>query len=479
MEKLNIDCLILIINELRKYRKSLFSCLLVNKEWCYLIVPILWEKYPYYFNHEKSKEKFSDTILSCLPISSKQLLFDNDIKLPSTILLKPLTFNYVSFCKFLRDENIDNIINVVFKEEILNKENYSKKRNVLEQEIYKLFISQCKNIKELEWETSQPLPSFPGAQTCFSQLYGLSIDLYFVNSNDLYEMAQICKNLNVIYVYNYSQDISGLISLIDAQGNLKSVSINFHVKRGTCEEISKALARKGCTINKLSLYGSVGVIPHSFLTSLVNLKDLTINHDCESDEEIKELQQCLAISNFPDLQSLDIGDDLLCFKALAMLIDKTKGYVSDVSIYASNKSVENTGMLLEAISNHCPKIEYLNTHLGPKDLIYLKSLLMNCRNLISICLNSLYDEDDDIGDELLGILTKFSPKSLTDITISGDWEYSIEVFENFFESYRDRKLLCFDINDDVGEYITIEHVDVVNKYYDEGIVVNSNLLDYI
>jgi hypothetical protein len=50
------------------------------------------------------------------------------------------------------------------------------------------------------------------------------------------------------------------------------------------------------------------------------------------------------------------------------------------------------------------KIKYLITHLGPKDLIYLKSLLMNCRNLKEIYLNSL-----NVRDKLLDIITKFSP----------------------------------------------------------------------
>ncbi|PKY19316.1 hypothetical protein RhiirB3_432350 [Rhizophagus irregularis] len=50
-----------------------------------------------------------------------------------------------------------------------------------------------------------------------SHLYSLNIDINSVNSNDLYEMAQICKNLNELIVDNCSQDIPGLIYLIDAQ----------------------------------------------------------------------------------------------------------------------------------------------------------------------------------------------------------------------------------------------------------------------
>jgi hypothetical protein len=474
MEKLNIDCLILIFNNLWTDNNSLYSCLLVNKEWCHLIVPILWEKHCMHVGDENIKI-ISNIIFSCLSTSSQQLLFDNDIKLPLTILSKSPMFNYVSFCKFLEAYVINKIINVVFKVENLEFD----KRNLLEQEVYKLFISQCKSIKSLGWKTYQPLPSFPGALTCFSQLYELSIDLYYVNSNNLYEMAQICKNLNTLYVYNYCQDIPGLISLIDTQRYLKNVSFYCDIKKGACEETSNALAKKGSTINHLTLQRSVGIISYSFLTSLINLKYLQIYRNSKIYKGIKELQEYLAISKFPDLQSLRFSNDFSCFKELAMLIEKTKGNISNVSIYTSNKSAENTGMLLKAISNHCPKIEHLHTYLGPKDLIYLESLLKNCKNLISIDLNSL-NEINDIGDKLLDILTKFSPKSLNYIAISGDWEYSIDAFKQFFESYRERKLCFFDIssnNNVIGNYITIEHLNVVKEFFDEGIIEGSNLLD--
>src|SRR3954454_6274350 len=161
MKKLHIDCLILIFNQLDK--NSLYSCLLVNKEWCDIVVPILWKQH-------KWEEKLLNTILSCLPFSSKQLLSDNDIKLPLTILSKSTLFNYISFCKFPNFYVMDKIIKEEFHAGDLNK------KFLLEQEIYKLFVSQCKNITKLLWETSQPLSLFPGASTCFPQLYSLGID---------------------------------------------------------------------------------------------------------------------------------------------------------------------------------------------------------------------------------------------------------------------------------------------------------------
>ncbi|CAB4439302.1 unnamed protein product [Rhizophagus irregularis] len=194
-------------------------------------------------------------------------------------------------------------------------------------------------------------------------------------------------------------------------------------------ELDEALARKGCTINNITLFCLVGVISHSFLTSLVNLKRLSICYRLKSYEGI-EFKKYLANTIFPDLRSLIINDDSSCFKELAMLIEKTKGNISDVSIKTLDISVENTGMLLKAISNHCPKIEQLTTHLGPNDLIYVRSLLMNCKILVRLTLDSLNscNENNGIGDELLDILTKFSLKTLTYITINGNLVYSIDAF---------------------------------------------------
>ena len=73
--------------------------------------------FPVTDNHKESKIKLYNTILSCLPSGSKKLLSDNDIKLPSTILLKTPSFNYVSLCKFLEAARIFNeIIKIVFGE---------------------------------------------------------------------------------------------------------------------------------------------------------------------------------------------------------------------------------------------------------------------------------------------------------------------------------------------------------------------------
>src|SRR3954453_3288350 len=113
MINFKVDFFNLIFNELRD-KNSLHSCLLVNKEWCNIVVPILWKEYSLHGENSQN-EKLFNTILSCLPSSSKQLLFYNDIKLPSTILLKTPLFNYIRFCKFPKTDFINKIIKMVYK----------------------------------------------------------------------------------------------------------------------------------------------------------------------------------------------------------------------------------------------------------------------------------------------------------------------------------------------------------------------------
>ena len=87
----------------------------------------------------------------------------------------------------------------------------------MEQEIYKLFINNCKNINEFNWVVTYPISQYPGASTCFSQLYALNVDLEFVVLAELFEMARICQNIENLEIRNCNGDLTGLIMFINTQ----------------------------------------------------------------------------------------------------------------------------------------------------------------------------------------------------------------------------------------------------------------------
>src|ERR1044071_5725528 len=90
MAQLVEDCLRIIFIELESDQSSLYSCILVNRLWCRIAVPILW-KHPYKIGNFNETipsycYKLYKTIIYLLPTSSKQLLCDNFNKLFVPIL---------------------------------------------------------------------------------------------------------------------------------------------------------------------------------------------------------------------------------------------------------------------------------------------------------------------------------------------------------------------------------------------------------
>ncbi|CAG8465898.1 11154_t:CDS:1 [Funneliformis mosseae] len=95
------DCLYEIFKYLEKDKFTLYTCLFVNRRWCETSVQLLWRNV---FNY--------NTLIKCLPDDSKEILFKNEIILPSLNSNPPL-FNYVSFVKSLSINEISRTIEVI------------------------------------------------------------------------------------------------------------------------------------------------------------------------------------------------------------------------------------------------------------------------------------------------------------------------------------------------------------------------------
>src|SRR5437868_4183288 len=114
------DCLRIIFTELQHNRRSLYSCILVNRFWCQIAIPILWKgPNPYHHgdNPSPSFRKLYSTIIYFLPESSKQLLIDSNIILPSTAFSNKPLFNYISFFSKISASFIKQMINSLIKKD--------------------------------------------------------------------------------------------------------------------------------------------------------------------------------------------------------------------------------------------------------------------------------------------------------------------------------------------------------------------------
>src|SRR5687768_12479473 len=133
------DCLYEIFEHLKDKRlerdvTSLHSCLLVSRFWCEVAVWILWENT---WNVKFDSSKLIGTLISCLPDESKDLLYKNEIFIPTPTSNPPL-FNYISFIKILPISFIDRIIEDTLKlQPIKTSRNFKHNKNLIFQELLK------------------------------------------------------------------------------------------------------------------------------------------------------------------------------------------------------------------------------------------------------------------------------------------------------------------------------------------------------
>src|SRR5260363_203695 len=90
MITLPLDCYDIIFNNLRHNYKNLFSCALVNRQWCRIIMPILWSEPKKHFKNIKLIRIFLLTLNS----EEQAPLIPFKLNLPS--YPRPL-FEYTSY----------------------------------------------------------------------------------------------------------------------------------------------------------------------------------------------------------------------------------------------------------------------------------------------------------------------------------------------------------------------------------------------
>ncbi|CAI2177213.1 14841_t:CDS:1 [Funneliformis geosporum] len=100
------DCLLDIFNHLKDDGSSLYSCVLVNRLWCRLVIPILWSQ-PFELSSEERHLKIIKTYFSCLSDIDKIRLLNQEIILPDP---RPF-FNYPKYLKKFNSKKFGLAIN--------------------------------------------------------------------------------------------------------------------------------------------------------------------------------------------------------------------------------------------------------------------------------------------------------------------------------------------------------------------------------
>ncbi|RIA89252.1 hypothetical protein C1645_825142 [Glomus cerebriforme] len=308
---LPVDCLNEIFEYLEDDKIILHSCLFVNRPWCEIVVRILWRniwnfRYSVDYMPYRTHVPISiiSTLISCLPNESKDFLNKNGLFISTPTSKSPL-FNYPSFIKVLSISKFDEMIQHILEKQQSINLSLDFNKHLIAQEIIKMFMNQIPSLKKLYYLNNyKNIPFnihftyFPKAKDCLIDLSELccSSDVY---SEFFYQLSQICHNLQSLTIEFRDSISNGLADFISVQNNLKILNLlSFGSKDWT--DIISVLTKLSNTLIKLSVHGGENDVPMSFITSYLNLQELTLIGQVS----FKELQYVI----LPNLKILKIPE---------------------------------------------------------------------------------------------------------------------------------------------------------------------------
>jgi hypothetical protein len=475
MLELNKDVIFLILEELKDDQKSLHSCLLVNKTWCETTVPILWKIPELYFpNDRNTKLKLLNVILLHLSEESRNYLKDQGIEFFITKKYQRPFFNYISFWRNLNLYLLEEILNVSVSFEIIKK----SKLSIVRDEILKLFIN--KNTKFINLYIPQQfnyqIHAISGVERCFSELECLRCDAN-IDQDILKGLSKISKSIKKlrfddIMQYKDHNKNAGIISLIEAQENLKDVCFNCHSNirdESYCVSLEESLIKNANNIHHLKLDWTPIT---NTLSQLVNLTSLDMNLSLIN----FSLMKLPHYTNWNYLKNLSLPalkilrTQQVPSKILASLIENTRGYLTEISI--CYEGIDNK-KLIQAIYQNCSNLKYLKLSFINDDIFELENLLIKCKDLNGLVIIIFENEPD--WDNLFKVLVRSSPINLFKFKFSSFRTLKLETLKFFFDNWNDRHPILLQTNSLYSLYSTNTEKqqqinNLVRKYKTKGVV---------
>ncbi|CAG8446311.1 9917_t:CDS:2 [Funneliformis caledonium] len=465
--RLPADCLREIFEFLHDDTKSLHSFLLINRLWCETTVPILWRNTRNWLSNshfnDKSTQILFTTLLSCLPEDSKKLLSDNGIIIPPPTAQPPL-FEYAAFCRRLYYNDICYIVEVAIGDRQLGNSRNLYGKHLIKQEMFRMFLTRCSTIDFLDISDRNvpdlPLPYFAGAETSLSHLCELRCNME-IPPSIFYRMAQICRNIESLFIGYYPFDNDGLATLIEVQKRLKNFECQSQIRyTETLEDkppyvnIASALATCSNTLTNLTFGGDLICIPSSTIAEIVNLQVLKLDFNHFNRNLNEEILESLEFTAFPNLKMLKMGGILAPLIMLGRLIRRTRNNLESISLHGWSKpDPKPIGTFNRVVAQYAPKLKYLTT-----------------------CLDNPLD-----GDLLFEMLGNLCHEKFSKLRIAGKWTFTPKGLKKFFEKRKKKKrsfsLYICDCYDEVDSCIEItkSHNQVIERYKAEGILKNYKI----
>ncbi|RGB36612.1 hypothetical protein C1646_757918 [Rhizophagus diaphanus] len=440
--------------EVTKYLQNdystLHSCILVNRFWCNLATPLLWEN-P--FSIRTENYNFIEIYLQFLNDDFKTKLKEYNI-IKNSLSSKTL-FNYPSYLKYLNIHKL--IISVQEWYDASNIKATKSENSVLDFKglicisLFKIFIENEVNLYTLEIELDNINNNF--YYPCFDDI----LELILQNTNFIHNIRNLNFFIESIAYYNRNSDEFAsttrhhILQIINLHQNLKKILLG-HDNLYLCQELLSSEDLYNCsnTLNTIIFY----CINFNTITNLNRIFDqlngLKSVHiiDCLSLNSYFA-QQIINLTKPFKLKSLvirEISESEI--ESLKLLIQKSCDYLENFGYGGSKVEIYNSLLeqqLLGLIITCCKNITFLNLIItnNQQKIYQVFNLIKNIRqnlNYLSITINNF-----ECISILLQNLGQIIPSKLEYLHLYLDCirECDIEVFlKNSQDTFIKKLLIC-------------------------------------
>ncbi|CAG8476623.1 12166_t:CDS:1 [Acaulospora morrowiae] len=472
------DCLINIFSHFDGDVRSLHSFLLVSKNWCLNVLPILWKRTFYLVSHSsfssRRRSKLISTYLAC----------SNVVPIPAAEkgYRKPL-FDYASFLRGFDFYQVYHAIGNWYAFQTMNKRRLIKFDRFpgkdddeccilfITKELIKHLIQKSPIIDYFALDAEHSIPpecwsisTFPDAHNSLRYIRKF-ICRGNANKQEVYDaLSQWCKGIEFLSIYGMGDNPMGesLANLIRGQRQLHE----FILWDGTQDQlprIIRALTTHGEKLEYLEFRFcdfSKCMPLETLAMSCTKLTTLKLIHcgDLPS-----SLSLTFPTPIFPNLNHLDLQMTHLPSDSLEVILKCAN--ISLKSAHIEGIRIGNRLRILDSISNYCPNIIHLKAHIKKDKLSQLINLFRSCRKLETLKIyatlpDPLYAFVQDANDDLLNSLRQIVPSTLKKFVLKTDCAFTAHCVEIFLRD-------C-STNLRTLEYISYggawQHMKVLKKY---------------
>ncbi|GBC15989.2 uncharacterized protein OCT59_021521 [Rhizophagus irregularis] len=453
--KLNKD----IISEILEYLNeessttSLYSCILINRTWCSITMPIIWEN-PFLFN-QNTAFKIIQTLISNLNEEEIIKLMKKTNHSLDFIIKKPL-FKYQNFIKEININNLEYLIelhyNYFYTNIPTNIDLEIFTRNLLLNMIFKTNFNIKKLIFHFNYKNYfkykknnflEILINNNLLKNSLKNLKNFEINIYFINFSNLFNLIYQREIIEIInYISNLLINFFNKLSKIFF--NIKYLTIYIELnniesllfKKKICEAYSQLIEnQKNLLYLEMNEFFDYSIFTKSLITQSNSLTTLKINYlrninklllilskctnlitlelteyfeiDQEEEEEEEEmLMKQIYIENLIIFQLIitDKRHFIYFMKSLLKFSFKIKKLILEFISFE----------LLDIIKLYCSNsLEYFSLKVIPNDIMKLCETLLSFEILNSlIIIEWLGDNDFPISLQALILLANSLPKTL-------------------------------------------------------------------